>query len=703
MERAESSGSESQRPAKRAKRSSVACRRCHTQKIKCSGGTPCSACMTAGQASTCNYPFRERKVTVSEHYLKQLQADSQALRHQNESATGQPGSSGLDVEQLPDSTIVSATSDLGVVNPLFDARREQLPTRMVTEPSFIGEAACDAFIERLLQSLGQREANLLPAPRKYIIDMPGARMPTINYTLPERVHAKLLVQVAARFIGNGQHLFLTSYMEEVDSVYKKDAEPSSVWLCKLLALLALGELYSNRRRGSGDNKAPGEEYFVSALGMLHNQYEDTTTLHVEVYLLLACYSNALGRVRSAYTYSGIGMRIALSLGMHRSSSSLHTSAVERESRRRIWWSLYLFDRLTCSKLGQPTAVNDDDIDVELPTMDGLTSEEKEEFPDPGHLFASVGLAKIAGDILSHIYCMPGRNKVHFVKRVQGILRNLRDWDDTLPQNLTFRWDDSNRHVASLHLCYNQCIIQTTRPILLHLFRAQFCLDGSRAADQPTQSFSPTTTALADSCINAARTSNRILSKLFVDGTLATLGYWDAHYLFSSTLILLMAAVMSPSQAVSDAVDTAFSVLCSMRDDGNVPASDYYESLKLVQKRIAGLRDGVTKGREVKPIATAAQTPQIPLAGLGRSQIDGRGWVGQNADVVEAMVGESGGGGAGIENFRLDDNFDALANPYIDGFLAEKTFPWPNNFPDGTTLQQFADELGVSFGLLEPHG
>ncbi|KAJ5951289.1 transcriptional regulator family: Fungal Specific TF [Penicillium vulpinum] len=603
-----------------------------------------------------------------------------------------------------DSTIVSAVSDLGVVNPLFDARREQPPTQIVTEPSFIGEAACDAFIERLLQSLSHREANSLPAPHKYIINVPGGRMPAINYTLPERVHAKLLIQVAARFIGNGQHLFLTSYMEEVDSVYKKDAEPSPIWLCKLLALLALGELYSNRRRGNGDNRAPGEEYFVSALSILHDQYEDTTTLHVEVHLLLACYSNALGRVRSAYTYSGIGVRIALSLGMHRSSSSVHTSPVERESRRRIWWSLYLFDRLTCSKLGQPTAVNDDDIDVELPTMEGLTTEEKEEFPDPGHLFASVGLAKIAGNILSDIYCMPGRKKTHFVKRVQGILRNLRDWDDTLPQHLTLRWDDSNRHVASLHLCYNQCIIHTTRPILLHLFRAQFCLDGSRTADQPSQSFSPTTTALADSCMNAARTNNRILSKLFVDGTLATLGYWDAHYLFSSTLILLMAAVMSPSQSTSDAVDTALSVLCSMRDDGNVPATDYYERLALVQKAIAELGHDVKKGREIVPIITATQTTQVMSTELERARIEEGGWVAQNSDVVDAMGGESrGGGGVGIENFRLEDNFDALANPYIDGFLAEKSFTWPNAFPGGTTLQQFANELGVSFGLLEPHG
>ncbi|KAK1763287.1 fungal-specific transcription factor domain-containing protein, partial [Phialemonium atrogriseum] len=400
MDRAGTSSSgQSPRPTKRAKRSSIACRRCHSQKIKCSGGTPCSACLTAGKASDCHYPFRERKVTISEHYLKQLQADSDALKYRDAVGHRQVESSEEDDQRLESLALAPAPGpDVEVVNPLFDARQIQPCTQMVTEPPFIGEAACDAFRERLLQSLNKKDVSSLPATPKYIKNGLFGCEASVDYALPDRIHAKLLLQVAKRFIGNGQHLYLNSYMEELESVYQQDAKPSAMWLCKFFVLLALGELYSNRQRRGSIDQVPGENYFATAMSVLQDQYEEATTLHVEVYLLLACYSNALGRIRSAYTHSGVAMRIALSLGMHRSTSSIHISAVERESRRRIWWSLYLFDRLTCSKLGQPVAVEDDVIDVELPTMDGLNAQEKEDFSDPSHLCASVGLARITGDI-----------------------------------------------------------------------------------------------------------------------------------------------------------------------------------------------------------------------------------------------------------------------------------------------------------------
>ncbi|KAI4860699.1 hypothetical protein F4820DRAFT_436024 [Hypoxylon rubiginosum] len=46
------------------------------------------------------------------------------------------------------------------------------------------------------------------------------------------------------------------------------------------------------------------------------------------------FSIVLGRTRSMYTrYSDIAMRIALGLGMHRSTSSSHVTPFEQESRR----------------------------------------------------------------------------------------------------------------------------------------------------------------------------------------------------------------------------------------------------------------------------------------------------------------------------------------------------------------------------------
>lgn len=93
------------------------------------------------------------------------------------------------------------------------------------------------------------------------------------------------------------------------------------------------------------------------------------------------------------------MRVAMGLGMHRCASRHTTlSPVERESRRRTWWVLYFFDRFSASKIGQPLTIRDEDIDVEMPSMDDLTQDETAEFLDPRNLVINIKLARIIGNI-----------------------------------------------------------------------------------------------------------------------------------------------------------------------------------------------------------------------------------------------------------------------------------------------------------------
>jgi len=41
------------------------CRRCHSRKVKCSGGQPCTACKRASESNSCSYPSRNGRVRVS--------------------------------------------------------------------------------------------------------------------------------------------------------------------------------------------------------------------------------------------------------------------------------------------------------------------------------------------------------------------------------------------------------------------------------------------------------------------------------------------------------------------------------------------------------------------------------------------------------------------------------------------------------------
>lgn len=91
--------------------------------------------------------------------------------------------------------------------------------------------------------------------------------------------------------------------------------------------------------------------------------------------------------------------MALALGLHRKlPTDTMLNPVEREHRKRVWWTLYTMDRLCSSIFGYPLLISDSLIDVELPTDDGLSASEKEEFSDPAHLIATVKLARVTGQI-----------------------------------------------------------------------------------------------------------------------------------------------------------------------------------------------------------------------------------------------------------------------------------------------------------------
>lgn len=91
-------------------------------------------------------------------------------------------------------------------------------------------------------------------------------------------------------------------------------------------------------------------------------------------------------------------------------------------------------------------------------------------------------------------------------------------------------------------------------------------------------------------------SNKILTELWVEASIAMFGYFDASYIFSSTIILMMAAIISPHELNrdSDAVETAWSILGSMRDSGNVPASDYYDQLVQLKPTLDKLSNSSSK-------------------------------------------------------------------------------------------------------------
>jgi hypothetical protein len=103
-----------------------------------------------------------------------------------------------------------------------------------------------------------------------------------------------------------------------------------------------------------------------------------------------------------------------------------------------------------------------------------------------------------------------------------------------------------------------------------------------------------TDRFSEACVSEARTSSDILALLDKNGNLARYGFFDALAIFSSTLILMMSLTMNfkTDNGDSDRVNRSLILLETMRNEGNMPAVDFFEQLSQVKDELYPKRDRI---------------------------------------------------------------------------------------------------------------
>ncbi|KAL3467400.1 fungal-specific transcription factor domain-containing protein [Aspergillus heterothallicus] len=606
----------------------IACERCHSHKIKCSGGQPCAKCRVVGCADECRYPSRDRQVKISEGYLEQILAENRRLKEQSGSPANTPEADQGDGNTDPElSRPAGETPDEGntsIRNPLIGDRAWFHAYDPSAPPIFVGEAACTAFATRFRQFLtGSSTATVHIRRTQYVKEENIAAANAGEIRWPSLQQARLLVKIALRQISCIYHVLLRkSTMEKLEEIYRTEDFGSIVNQCKFFALFAFGEAYSMRNEPSSGSRVPGTSYFARSLSLVQVLPERTSITHLETLLLLSLFSYYLNRRHSAYVLIGSAMRLGLCIGLnHNIPESQCIDPVERQHRVRIWWTIYIFDRMWASKMGLPSQILDDDIHLDMPSGISPTHLCEEQFSDAEYIRANIELARIVGDTTAQVYSRRKYTET-FLQRVQKLLKALKNWVDTLPEHLRLNVDEpemNGKHITSIHLAFNQCVILTTRPTLLHLLKLKDSRDDTGSI--PRETISQPVLTLGEACIHAARHSHSLILTKWINGSLPVFGYFHAHYLFSSCLVLAMSSfVPIGSPADLGAFETGLEVLSSMSKNGNLAASEFYHNLKQVKvclDRYRVERHPDTFRRRPEPATTAGvnitytSAPSIP--------------------------------------------------------------------------------------------
>lgn len=87
---------------------------------------------------------------------------------------------------------------------------------------------------------------------------------------------------------------------------------------------------------------------------------------LQAVLLMAIYLQSSTRMSTCYSYVGIALSAAVRMGLHRAVPDANFNPIEREVRKRIFWTCWKMDTYVGAILGLPKGIAPEDIDQEVP-------------------------------------------------------------------------------------------------------------------------------------------------------------------------------------------------------------------------------------------------------------------------------------------------------------------------------------------------
>ncbi|KAL3456623.1 fungal-specific transcription factor domain-containing protein [Aspergillus heterothallicus] len=539
----------------RPRRKPVACFRCHARKVKCSGETPCEGCRQAGKSDECSYPHKALVVQVSQQYIDDLIAENQRLR----------GSSRSDNRHEPEQE-----------GPVLSETPWFVNTDTTHTPILVAEASDSAFATRFRQVLSNAQHGHLPRVH-FPSDENLLELSDAECAWPSPARARLLVRIAIKCLGRCYHIVRPSLvLEDLECAIQNPSAIGFAAKSRLWAILAIGEMYATKCPVQGE-AFPGILYFAKAMRITRIVSERPTRDMVENLLLLSFYSLYLNRRHSAYSLAGCAVRTAVIMGLHLNVPySQLSDPCEREHRNRVWWTAYCFDRMWAAKLGYPTAIRDDEIEVDLPSNPAVDERSSADFPDRDYFVARIGLSRLSGRIIHSIYDTRSRQS-SLSLRVQEAFQDLRHWLEGLPPSLQIdprRESEMNPGARSLHLLFNQLVILATRPILLHVLR-------THRESSPVPS---SAVALADTCVRCARHSCRLLTDSWANGSFMLFDFFYTQYLFAAATVLGISSLLDGKEHQNDheQFEVAVQLLSQLKSAGNYAAAEFHAHIEAIE-------------------------------------------------------------------------------------------------------------------------
>ncbi|KAH9227150.1 hypothetical protein K456DRAFT_1801993, partial [Colletotrichum gloeosporioides 23] len=466
-------------------RVSNACNRCRRNKSRCDAFRPCSLCVRANvdcdQASLDEHP-KGRSQSRSERRASKLR----------NLLTEQP---------------LSPEEDCLARNVENDHVAETI-TQNVSWPSLdYGESESAMGIARKIYRLGsqtidENQTSAIPDGGA------GTRTPLLRNGC-QRLPISTILD--GRFPDLGTiHLLLEEYFEaihwfslvvyepkfrrQLQSIEDGYAHPSEApFLTLLSTVLGMAAWYQSKKRPhdvSQDWRLWSDDLLKIVEMRLVQVMDQRSLAAVQTLILLGSHHVYHGRPNLSFALLGATIKMSHALGLHRGQKD--GSFDDIEERKRVWWTIYTWDRFASISYGRHLSINDEDYNVDLPaefsespffgseaTQAQVTSVCYSPYQTELtqlYLIASPALKKIFGSLSARATCQYFDSEHRSL--ITNVIQRLSSWRRRLPPELCLDlkrdYDPSTTgwsvraHLLqslSLQLTFDNLLIVLHRPFL----------------------------------------------------------------------------------------------------------------------------------------------------------------------------------------------------------------------------------------------
>lgn len=185
---------------------------------------------------------------------------------------------------------------------------------------------------------------------------------SLTASLPPRDVANFLLEVFFRYVDTNYWYFDHVWLRErLDVAYTSSSELSRRdvgTVCMIFIVFAIGTQYAylDSQHGNESLGQPGpfsEDvlgvlFYQQACKLLPDVIAVSSLESVQACLLMGVFTLPLDASGLSYIYLNIAVKLAIQNGMHRKYPGEELDQAGKETRSRVWWTVYAIERLVSS-------------------------------------------------------------------------------------------------------------------------------------------------------------------------------------------------------------------------------------------------------------------------------------------------------------------------------------------------------------------